>query len=164
MASNLYKTYGAPKKPNPSSQRPNKMLRGTKKTKKKQYFLGLQPRPGTWDLKNIGFIRFFGSLTSFYLVFFEMDLVFWVSHCLFWVLDEKWFIYIVFFGFSDIHPILRLSTAWFDSIRISSDDSLRLDLQHDLLVYVRNISHKLIIDTESKTWKKCVWTGLTPTS
>ena len=164
MAPNPCKTYVKPKKPNPSSQKPNKMLRGTQKTKKTQSFLGHQPRPGPWDLKNIWFIRFFGYLTAFYLVFVEMDWVFWVSHCLFWVLAEKLIIYIVFFEFSDIHPIFSLPTACSDSIRLSSDDSLYLDLQHVLLVYVRNILHKLIINTDSKTWKKHVWTGLTPTS
>ena len=105
MASNLYKTYGKPKKPNPSSQKPNKMMRGTQKTQKTQSFLGHQPRPGPGDLKNIGFIGFFGYLTAFYWVFVEMDWVFWVSHCLFWVLAEKLFICIVFFGFPCINPI-----------------------------------------------------------
>ena len=116
MASNLYKTYGKPKKPNPSSQKPNKMMRDTQKTKKTQSFLGHQPRPGPWDLKNIGFIGFFGYLTAFYWVFVEMDWVFWVSHCLFWVLNETCCIYIVFFGFPHINPIFTWSLACSDSV------------------------------------------------
>ena len=161
MAPNLYKIYAKIKKPNPSSQKPNKMMRGTQKTTKKQIFLGHQPRPGPWDLKNIGFIWFFWYLTAFYLVFVEMDFVFLVLHCLFWVLNEKCFIYIIFFWFSCISPIFTWSLACFNSMRqllhYSSGDHLYSDLHHTLLRCVNTYPWCRIHNLKKYGWTGSTW-------
>ena len=71
-------------------------------------------------------------------------IVFWVSHCLFWVLDVKRFIHSILFGFSVINPIFAMTLSWslacFESMeqlsQYSSEDSLYWDLHHTLLMYV----------------------------